>query len=257
MPPRITAAHRLTLLGALTGQGGTRAWVGTVVKLAGSSLGVVLLIAAIVAYLLTLRPDIAGSRRLASNELRVLLEPGEQIAASAWVRRREWWDGFRETYGTMAVTDRRVLFVGIPPRELITPERRGPQPFVIQQLGRDESVRARRARLDFATAAGIIVENARGRLAFASSDSAGVDSVLTEISRGVRTDADAAELARHARTYEEQVTKRAVWHTVASGDALASVASRYGTTEADLIALNRLSGTTIKIGQRLLIKSGR
>ena len=65
------------------------------------------------------------------------------------------------------------------------------------------------------------------------------------------------ELASRAREYERGVAEKAVWHVVAVGDALGSIATRYGTTEAELTALNRLPTTTIRIGQRLLVKQGR
>lgn len=234
-----------------------RWWLRALVKITGGSLGVLLVIGGVIAYLLTLRPDVTGARTLARSELQVLLEPTEQVESVLWARRREWWDGFRETYGMLTLTDRRALFVGIPPRELISPER-GPQQFVVLQLGRDESLRARRSRVDFGTAAGVVIENDRGQqLAFASSDAAGVDSLLGVVTRGRRTDAAATELGKRTREYEQQVTRAEVWHVVAAGDALESVAARYGTTAERVAAWNRLPGTTIKIGQRLLVKPAR
>ncbi|MDZ7632801.1 MAG: LysM peptidoglycan-binding domain-containing protein [Gemmatimonadaceae bacterium] len=257
MSPRAPVNTATTLLGLVTGPvSGRRWWLRALVRVTGGGIGLLLVIGAVLAYLLTLRPDIPGARRLARSELQVLLEPTERVQSAAWARRREWWDGFRETYGILALTDRRVLFVGIPPRELVTPER-GPQQFVILQIPRDATLRARRSRVDLGTAAGVSIENDRDRLAFASTDGAGVDSVLADVTRGRRSDASAAELATRAREYERGVAERAVWHVVAAGDALASIATRYGTTEAQLTALNRLPSTTIRIGQRLLVKSGR
>ncbi len=233
-----------------------RWWLRALVKVTGGSLGVLLVLGGVIAYLLTLRPDVTAARALARRELQVLLEPTERVESALWARRREWWDGFRETYGVLALTDRRALFVGIPPRELISPER-GPQQFVVLQLSRDESLRARRRRVDFGTAAGVVVENDRGQqLAFASSDVAGMDSVLGVMARGRRSDAAATELVKRTRDYEQQVTRTAVWHVVAGGDALESVAARYGTTAERVATWNRLPGTTIKIGQRLLVKPG-
>jgi len=226
------------------------------VKVTGGSIGVLLIIASVVAYLITLRPDVPAARALSQRELRILLEPAEQVKAAAWVRRREWWDGFRETYGTLAITDRRLLFVGIPPRELVSPER-GPQQFVVLQMGRDETLRALRTRVDLGTAAGVTVENDRGALAFASSDAAGVANILAEVKRSRTSGAATVELARRTRAYEQRVTGQAVWHVVGPGDALSSIAARYGTTDAQLTALNRLTGTKIRIGQRLQIKVGR
>ena len=258
MPARAPATTATTLLSLVTGPARAgRWWLRALVKLTGGSIGLLLVIGAVIAYLLTLRPDVTAARTLARSELQVLLEPTETVQSAAWARRREWWDGFRETYGILAFTDRRALFVGIPPRELVSPER-GPQQFVILQLGRDASMRVRRTRVDLGTAAGVVLENDRGqRLTFASSDSAGVASLLSVVTQGRRTDAAAVELGRRAREYEQVVTGRAVWHVVAAGDALESVAARYGTTTERLAAWNRLSGTTIRIGQRLLVKPGR
>lgn len=247
-----------TLLGLVTGPARARRWwLRALVKLTGGGIGLLLVIGAVIAYLLTLRPDVAAARTLARSELQVLLEPTEAVQSAVWARRREWWDGFRETYGILALTDRRALFVGIPPRELVSPER-GPQQFVILQLGRDASLRVRRSRVDLGTASGVVVENDRGQqLTLASSDAGGVTSLLAVVTRGRRTDAATMELGRRAREYEQVVSARAVWHVVAAGDALESVAARYGATAERLTAWNRLSGTTIRIGQRLLVKPGR
>jgi LysM repeat protein len=125
------------------------------------------------------------------------------------------------------------------------------------QISRDATLRARRERVDLGTVAGVTLENDRDRFAFASNDAAGVDSVLADVTRGVRSDAASVELAKRTREYEQDVSAKAVWHVVAAGDALSSIAARYGTTEAELTALNQLSSTTIKTGRRLLIKPGK
>jgi hypothetical protein len=257
-PSRNPVASATTLLGLVAGPARARRWwLRVLVKITGGGLGVLLVIGGVIAYLLTLRPDVTAARALARSELQVLLEPTERVESALWARRREWWDGFRETYGMLALTDRRTLFVGIPPRELISPER-GPQQFVVLQLSRDATLQARRRRVDFGTASGVLVQNDRGqRLAFASSDAVGVDSLLAVLARGRQSDAAATELARRNREYEQQVGRAAVWHVVAAGDALESVAARYGTTAERVAAWNSLPGTTIKIGQRLLVKPGR
>lgn len=256
MPDRVSPVAQPVLSGLVTRSGLTRRrWLRMLARFTGGSLGLLFAIGLVIAYLITLRPDVPGSRRLAQRELQVLLEPDETVHAVAWARRREWWDGFRETYGILALTDRRALFVGIPPRELVSPER-GPQQFVILQLGRDESLRIRRTRVDLGSAPGVSIETDRSRFAFASDDRAGLDSVLANVARNRRATATADQLARRVRDYEEIVTLKPVYHRVEAGDALSSIAARYGTTEAQLIALNRLSSTTIKVNQRLLVKRG-
>lgn len=256
MPPRVPIHTATTLLSLVTGPVSARRWwLRALVRVTGGGIGLLLVLGSVLAYLLTLRPDVPKARRLARSELQVLLEPLERVQSAAWARRREWWDGFRETYGILALTDRRVLFVGVPPRELVSPER-GPQQFVILQLPRDASLRARRTRVDFGTAAGVGIGNDRDQFAFASADVAGLDSVLADVTRGRRSEAQTVELATRTREYERSVAGKAVWHVVASGDALASIATRYGTTEANLTELNKLTSTTIRVGQRLLVKSG-
>ena len=257
MPPRAPVTTATTLLGLVTGPVSARRWwLRALLRVTGGGIGVLLVIAGVIAYLISLRPDVPAARRLARSELLVLLEPLERVESAAWARRREWWDGFRETYGILALTDRRALFVGIPPRELITPER-GPQQFVILQIARDASLRARRSRVDLGTAAGVTLENDRDHVSFASNDGTGLDSVLADVTRGRRSEAESVDLARRTRSYEQDVTAKAVWHVVAAGDALSSIAARYGTTDAQIAELNHLAGTTIRIGQRLLVKSGR
>ena len=209
MPPRVPSAPVSSLLGLVTGPlNARRWWLRALVKITGGGLGLLLVMAAIVAYLITLRPDVPAARRLAQRELQVLLEPGENVRAAAWSRRREWWDGFRETYGVLAITDTRLLFVGIPPRELVTPER-GPQQFVILQLARDAALQAQRDRVGPTSEPGIAVRNARGALQFASNDGPGTESLLAEIARGLRTEAATEELGRRTREYEQDVAQQA------------------------------------------------
>jgi LysM repeat protein len=50
-------------------------------------------------------------------------------------------------------------------------------------------------------------------------------------------------------------TPRATSHLVRRGDTLYSIARRYDTTVADVQRWNRLRGTAIKAGQRLIIRN--
>jgi LysM repeat protein len=230
-----------------------RWWLQLVARLTGSALGLLVVTAAVVAYMVTLRPDVDRARRLARAELGLLLEPGEQVQAAAWARRREWWDSFRETYGLLVLTERRALFIGVPPRELLPPEP-GPEQFAVSSLLWTDDLTARRTRVDLGTAAGVVLATERQSLTLASDDRTGTDSILASIARGRARSADDAVVAQRTRAYEEQVARQAVYHVVGAGDALASIASRYGTTEAQLVTLNRLTSSTIRVGQRLLVK---
>ena len=230
-----------------------RWWLKLVARLTGTGLGVVVLIGAVLAWLVTLRPDVPAARRLAQQELPLVLEPREQVLASTWAARREWWDGFRQTYGILALTDRRVLFVGLPPRELVSPER-GPQEFVVLQLLAEAGLTGRLRRVELGTAAGLELRHDDRTLVLASDDAAATARLLGRLAGTNATVARTDSLARRARDYERAVAAREVWHVVAAGDALSSIAARYGTTEERLVAWNRLATTRIRIGQRLLVK---
>ncbi|MCU0618357.1 MAG: LysM peptidoglycan-binding domain-containing protein [Gemmatimonadaceae bacterium] len=253
--PRPPAAP-LDTLRALVGGGPAptrRRWLRLLARLTGTGLGLLVLLGVVLAWLVTLRPDVPAARRLAAGQLPLVLEPREQVLATTWAARREWWDGFRQTYGVLALTDRRVVFVGIPPRELVSPER-GPQEFVILQLPVEGGLTGTRRRVDAGTAAGLELRHDARRLVFASADPVATERLLARIAGRQDDQAAADSLAGSARRYEQAVAARAVWHVVAAGDALSSIAARYGTTEARLIALNGLATTRIRVGQRLLVQ---
>ena len=69
--------------------------------------------------------------------------------------------------------------------------------------------------------------------------------------------AASAEVADAApAVFEESLTETVV-HRVRSGDTLYKLARRYSTTVAQLKALNRLAGSVLRIGQRLIVSAPR
>ena len=66
---------------------------------------------------------------------------------------------------------------------------------------------------------------------------------------------DTAEAEGEAETEAETApAPEPVYHTVRSGDVLGSIARRYGVTVRQIQQLNGLSGTRIRVGQRLRVK---
>ena len=71
MVPRAPVNTATTLLGLVTGPVSARRWwLRALVRITGGGIGVLLVIGAVIAYLLTLRPDIPGARRLARSAWR-------------------------------------------------------------------------------------------------------------------------------------------------------------------------------------------
>jgi hypothetical protein len=61
-----------------------------------------------------------------------------------------------------------------------------------------------------------------------------------------------AQLQKELEAYRRQP----VYHTVRPGDAISSIASWYETSPEKIQQLNGLVGNKIKVGQKLLIRSG-
>ena len=91
---------------------------GTIVL---ATLGVVAL-ATLVSPFGAKRASLAAAER----ELGAELQPGERVEARALVSQRNWWDNFRESYGLLVATDRRLVFVALPPMPWVRQDDEGP-----------------------------------------------------------------------------------------------------------------------------------
>src|SRR5689334_1396498 len=133
--------------------------------LIGLSGGTVLIIVGGVLALATLLSPI-GSRRvarsLADEELKSELADGEQVKSRAYVSQRNWWDNFRESFGVLAATDRRLIFVGVPPAPWIRQTDDGPPELRVQTFSYDVPFRPEPRRLFLKTTPGVVVRTAGG-----------------------------------------------------------------------------------------------
>jgi hypothetical protein len=74
---------------------------------------------------------------------------------------------------------------------------------------------------------------------------------LSRAQRVMREDANAIALARLAAV---ERARQPIWHVVHRGEALGSIATRYGTTTERLRELNAMASDRIRAGDSLLIK---
>jgi hypothetical protein len=169
---------------------------------------------------------------------------------------RFWWDYFRITHGVLAATDRRLLYVGVPPDELLRREEE-PRELRILSFPYDRLPAIERTRVFLETRPGFRLRIGRsGNELFGvtSRELPRLDSAFATVNHRIAAMRAAQDAERRAAEAAMAASRRAIYHTVRRGEALVSIAARYGTTADSLRVWNRLVGDRIKSGQRLLVK---
>jgi hypothetical protein len=174
------------------------------------------------------------------------------------VYQRQWWDYYRHTFGVLAATDRRLIFVGVPPEPLLHRDR-GPRPMVDANLPFARGVNVARRALFLRRDPGVELTGpgVRVRLAIPPRATSQLDAVLAELSRADSSIRAAAEAERRAAEATVAASRRAIYHLVQPGEALEYIARRYGVPMDSVVRWNRLSSTAIRAGMRLLVRPER
>jgi hypothetical protein len=214
--------------------------------------------------LYTRRSEPRDARAIVERELRAnTLEPGERVVRSVPVFRRAGADYFRRTRGLLVLTDRRLIYLGAPPRD-ITGASDAPPTFDQREFRIDTLVTLDPtfAVLDFARA--LEIESPYGDVKLGIPSGAWPNAQLM-----LR-----AWEARHKKLYGlgvwaarvrdaradlqkqlEEYRRQPVYHVVRPGDAISSIASWYETSVDSIAGLNGIVNNRIKVGQRLLIRN--
>jgi LysM repeat protein len=218
-------------------------------------VGTVLVLAGIGTLLFIHRSDAEGSARVANREVELMLERGETIDWRAPVMARHWWHYFRVTHGVLVATNRRLLYVGVPPADILPRE---PEPQLLEESSFpfDRPIDIWRGRVFLGTLSGVVIR-APGQMrtfGVASSERVRLDSVLTLMSRRQKEIRDRDEDERQKALASAQAVRRPVYHVVQRGEALELLARQYDVTVEQLLAWNNLQTPRIRIGQNLLVK---
>ena len=211
----------------------------------------------------TYRTEPRNTNAIAARELRLnTLAEGERVIRTVPVFQRPWIDYFRATRGLLVLTDRRLLFLGLEPRDLLG-SGDSPPTFTEHDFPVDTVVQLHPGRTFFGIAKAVVVDTPEGTYRYGVPSQAwGKASLLLH-----------SMTARHERLFaigERQAKQRAVieqqrklaqaqaakpkFYTVKRGDALSSIAARWNTTADQLRAWNNLESNKIRVGQSLLVK---
>ena len=226
-------------------------------------IGVVLLALFAQFAIHTYRTDPRDARAIAERELRLnTLGDGERVIRMVSVFQRPWIDYYRATRGLLVLTNRRLLFLGLEPRDLLA-SGDSPPTFEERDFPVDTLVQLRPGRAFFGIARAIVVDTPEGSYRFGVPSEAWGKASLLLHSIAARHDRLYAEGGRAARRREALEVQRRLaaqeaqkprYYVVRRGDALASVAARWNTTADRLRAMNNLPNNKIRVGQRLLVK---
>lgn len=211
----------------------------------------------------TVTSEPRDARAIAERELRLnTLARGERVVREVSVFQRPALAYFRATRGLLVLTDRRLLFLGLePPDMLAAPDE--PPTFTERDFPLDTVVHvtAGRTFFGFARAIKIGTPHETLRLGVPSQAWPRAELLLTAMhardlklrALGQRRAAERAHVDSLVRAATVEARKPRLY-TVRRGDALSSVAARWNTTPARLQAWNHLSGNRIRIGQTLIVK---
>ena len=225
------------------------------------------LMAVVVAIQLALhmaRSEPRDARALTEREMRLtVLAPGERVRQAVSVFQRSPLYYYRATRGVLVLTNRRLVYLGLVPRDLVsTPD--APPAFEQRNFPIDTTTEVRAGRTFFQLARGLVIDALQGEvtLAVPSNSWANADSLRRLLGwehAGIRAEgrriAEMQKAIAAARAAAVKDARKPRYHVVLPGEAIASIANLYGQTPERLRALHNMGeSNTIKAGQRLMVK---
>lgn len=239
----------------------------------GWSIGVAVLVTIGQIAYHTVRADPRDARVYAERELRLsVLRPNERVLAEVSVWQRPAIDYFRATRGLLVLTDApgdsakpvggRLIYLGLQPRDPLSAAD-APPTFDDRSWPVDTLVKVTPGRTLLWLSRALRIDAPREHLTAGVPTPASAEAdvllralgkkyaVLRAVGWQRREQRRSLDRGRSVALYQG---RREWFHTVRSGQALASVARMYNTTPEDVRSLNGIVGDRIKIGQVLRVK---
>jgi len=230
-----------------------------------AALGFALLVVIVQLALFLRSSDPRDSRAIVERELKMnTLRDGEPVMHTVPVFRRSLLDYFRATRGVVVLTPNRLVYLGAPPRDISGASGAAPT-FDQRVYPVDTLIRVRSSFSLLGLSRALVIDTPEGDFKVAVSKGGRDEATalreawtvrhqqLREIGEwGARVRSARADLGKILDAYRKQP----IHHEVRPGDAMSSIAAWYEVPEAQIREQNGLTGNTIKVGQRLLIRPG-
>lgn len=209
------------------------------------------------------RSDPRDERAIAERELRLnTLQPGERVIRSVSIFKRPAIEYFRATRGLLTLTDKRLIYLGLEPRDLLAaPDL--PPTFEERDFPLDTSVHVSSGRTFFGIAHAIVIATPNETIKLGVPSTARPGADLMVLAMDARRSTAIAHAAQHSqllaaaeaqRGEVEKARRLAKYYVVRRGDALGGIATIWNTTPEKLRDWNSISGSNIRAGQRLMVK---
>ena len=222
-----------------------------------TSTSALLAVAALVATAAIIPP--IGARRAARDaarrEVTAQLHADERVVARVFASQRRWTDMWRESFGILVATDRRVLYVGSPPTPLLRPREDGPSELLVESFPYDAAFTLEPRSLFRGLVRGLQLRTPTGLANFVVDDGEWREAMAVSRASGearLAVTRDLEQLSNTDRSSAPQATEY-VPYVVQRGETLTGLARRFGTSPAVLRQLNQLRSDDIRAGQRLRV----
>lgn len=195
------------------------------------------------------------ARQAADEELRRSLAPTERVVASTYASQRRWTDMWRESYGLVAATTERVLYIGAPAMPLLRPREDGPIELLVESYPYEASFVIEPRRVFFGKLRGLALRTPSAQVDFLVDSkewnaAQSVAQAAVKSQRKLTIEIESQERFNRAPTPEAEVY---VPYIVKRGETLTQLARRFHTSPDVLRQLNQLPTDKIKSGQRLRV----
>lgn len=195
------------------------------------------------------------ARNAAQREVRAVLGADEHLVATAFASQRRWTDMWRESFGVLVATDKRLLYVGAPPTPLLRPRDDGPAELLVESYPYDAAFILEPRTIIRGWGRGLVLRTPVAEVNFiVSADEWRSALSVSQASAAARREVTLGVEALAATTrpppppaaeYTTYVVKR--------GETLTALARHFRTSPDVLQQLNQLTSGDIRAGQRLRV----